>query len=603
MYAKSVYKTCETIARTLMGKPVYIIIDNTFDGMAALNLVDYNITFNPNAIAKALQTAHPQGYSADVEESFHIFLVLHEIAHFIFSPTYEQLLAAIAKYPEIPDELQGLDSNIVEDSLIQPVMSKQYPSRVFKKAWATGTPIIQGAIAAKDYIQTLDPNNVEGVLFYFVLRAYNLKDENVRSMWNNNPKLPWSQKTLDLFDTTITIADKEDRVDKSCGELSQSIYNDLLKSNINPQKKNQGNNQGQGNGQGQGQGQGQGSNQSGQSNGQGQSPVPKEVMDKAIREAAANLNKQLNASPTKQQQANVSNAQGGTGIGKSGKGAANFDAKFDADSVQRRLQDLDAGMMGEYQVGVTTIDNLNYAGRMNDLGKQLYQIVAPIFARIHNEEPYWRYGLEEGDEIDQDSLTDFFINKDMHIYKDFIKPRDARKFNITFFLDDSGSMEKRFKNCANILTALAHGFEEAEIATQIYLFSSTIRKIKDLSTWSSLNGDVSDILGAIINSYEDGGTNIVQGLEYYLQQESFDDRECVNIVFILTDGSVNNSGRAAQLVREMLNRKVYVKGIGLELGYNIDWIPDSKDYTQSEILNNLGPEIADFLDDIIHGKA
>jgi hypothetical protein len=598
-----------------MGMQLTLQQDYQFQGLAALNLLSLNIVINPQEVDKTLNEAYPNGYNSSVKEMFTIYLTLHEIGHYKFSPTWSQLEAAIKKESDIPDNLCALCSNIVEDCVIQRAMEKLYPSKIFKKAWAIGTPIIQGNIALKDYIKTLLPGNVQQMLFYFILRGYNLTDKDVQSRWNNDPRLPWSDKTIVSFETAITTVDPVERVGKSVSEFARNVYNDLKQNNLNPPPmpmpgQGQGQGQGsQGSGQQQGQqGQGQGQSQSAQTapNGQGgqqgqagqssgnRKPLSQAELDKMIQDAAAALNQKLNA--IKQQL--EANEQNNSGVHGSNTNTVS----------PRQLNDLDANVEAEFQVGQTSPESDQRYGKLNALGEQLFKIVAPIFARIHNEEPYWRKGLEDGEEIDEDALPDYFLTKDLHIYQDYCETREQRKINITFYLDDSGSMRGgQFVNCANILTALCHGFEETEIGTQIYLFGDSSRKVKDLTCPATLTGNVSNVLSALQQSYSGGGTSISDGLKHYLSQESFNDNEYINIIYILTDGCIWDTAEARQLIQELRNKGTYVKGIGLELGDSgirglRDWAGEATDYTQAGILRNLGDDIVDFIDDIIHHK-
>lgn len=630
------WKTCETIARTLMGMRIAIIEDYGFAGMAALNLLNQNIIVNPKTVEEHLKKVFPNGVPGDVKTYFSIFLTLHEVGHYFYSPTYEELMDACKRHPDIEGELQAFCSNVVEDCVIQRAMEKRFPSKKFKKAWATGTPIMQGEMEAKDYIDTLDPNNVHGMLFYFILRAYNIGNADVQSRWNNNPKLPWSDKTIALFDTSITTVNRLDRVDQSVGEFAKSVYDDLLQRGLNPppgpgqgpqgpggqggqgggqgqgpSQPGQGSGQGSGSGQGKdpqnGQGQGQGQNQ-GNSQGKGgtgagaptgrQQPLTKDQIDAAIKQAAAELNKQLNGdTATQQKRSSGADSSDPGPINKSIDGVDN-----------RQLEDIDADITSDIQVGTTDAESDKRYGKLNILGEELYKTIVPIFGRIHNEEPYWQTGLEEGEEIDQDALPDFFTQKDLHIYKDFHSTKENRKINVTFFLDDSGSMDgSLFVNCANILAALCHAFEETEIDTQIYLFGSSSRKVKDLSMHSYLSGNVSNVLSALNQAYEGGGTSIKDGLKHYIQQETFNDDEYINLIFILTDGCIWDTAEAAKLIADLQSRKVYINGIGLNLGDGDvrnfkQWCTNVKNYSPNEILKYLGDDIADFIDDIIHGK-
>ena len=101
------WKTCETIARTLMGMRIAIIEDYGFAGMAALNLLNQNIIVNPKTVDEHLQKVFPKGVPGDVKTYFSIFLTLHEVGHYFYSPTYDELIDACKRHPNIEEELQA----------------------------------------------------------------------------------------------------------------------------------------------------------------------------------------------------------------------------------------------------------------------------------------------------------------------------------------------------------------------------------------------------------------------------------------------------------------------------------------------------------------
>lgn len=601
------WNKAQIVASILAGKNIELRVNATYDGIAALNLPESYIIMNPDRIHAAL-VEKSSIYTTDMADNFLIFLVLHEIGHYLYSPTYKELTEAIAATPGLPNELQALCSNIIEDCIIQSLMKKRFPSKVFKQALNLGTDIIQGSVAATGWIDRLDPNNVHSLLFYFILRGYHRTNQEIQSKFHGSPKLPWSDKTLELFDTTTTIVNNKERVLQSCGELAKSIYQDLQQANLQMPTKasdqndqNQNKNQDQQQNQNQGQGQGQNQDQ-GQGQGQSQSrPMTKEELDKAIQEAAAQLNKQIQGATSQQAQEKAKQEQ------SHGTGSVDKGSMID----QRQLDDYDAGKLSGRPVGTTTPLQDKINGHLNALGLALYKNAAPIFARIHNEEPFWKYGLEDGEEVDEDALPDFVLIKDLHIYKEYCEIKENRKIDVTFFLDDSGSMRNEYKDqylqCANILAALCHAFEEADIATQIYIFSDNSVKVKDTSVVAQLNDNCSNILSALLYSYRGQDTNIRDGLQYYLQQESLNDDEYIHIVFILTDGVVSGRDQTRSLIQQLVDAHVYVKGIGLDLNdkaldYFRTWLPDAKNYTNDTIVNNLGPEIVNIIDDLVHKR-
>lgn len=613
------------IARTLMGKPVKVINDRSFPGEAAINLETYDIIYNPDMVAESLRNAQAYINSVnwkpyDYRELNSLFLFLHEIGHFKYSPTMLELKAAIAKNPDIPEEFQMFCSNAVEDSIIQRMFEKEYPSKIFTAAWRLCTPIHQGAVGAQEFLNNINAGtavlNVHNQIYYLILYAYNRHNPTIQNLYKE-PYMIWSEGTMEKFQIAFTTYNRVERLNASV-EFIKSAWNDIKNSGQDLMQQikvmmnaagsggedQQGQSgQGQG-GKGEGQDQSQGQPQDGQGGQGGQvKDLPQELKD-AIKKACEEFNKQINAGKEKQdkQEEQEQKAQ----------------ASKDLPQVDERvLDDLDNDMSSYIKLGGKPgncgEDGSQQAdmnqGKLNQLGSDLYKKVVPIFARIHNEEPYWKNGLEEGEEIDEYALADHYLSGDMRIFKDYIATKENRKINITYFLDDSGSMGgSLYTNCANILSALCHAFEEADITTQIYLFSNSCVKIKDKTeraVW--FQNDISNILATCKHAYRGGGTSIKDGLKHYLKQDIIDPEETINIVYILTDGELWDHGEAAELVQKIRARQGYVFGIGLNLGQSSmnnfgHWMGGQgvKNYSQTSIIHELGPDIVRTIDKIVH---
>lgn len=250
--------TCSHTCGMFLQKCATIYYNDDADAPAQIDLGSYEITMNPKLIAEEISdviqevvdAGHDTGEvfggimasfncfisdrcHSDTEQItavFKLFLTLHEIGHYLYSPD----IAMIKKYattycPQIPPELVMAVLNIVEDSFIQAQFRKEYPGRVYNEAFKLGQKYLQGDI--KGYGQHVIEDqtiNIQNKLYYFILRAYNEGEADVLNMWGHPEKLGWSKETVASFDEAQIFVDKESRCKYVTEELVPRIFADLV---------------------------------------------------------------------------------------------------------------------------------------------------------------------------------------------------------------------------------------------------------------------------------------------------------------------------------------------------------------------------------------
>lgn len=231
-----------------------VVYDDSFDGMAAIDIDSKRIIVNRDRILGMLLAAAPfvitniehfpflvgtDYYGRECFDTeqyvsmFACYLVLHEVGHYLYTVPasfVKQKAKEVCASMHIPFSFIFFVNNVVEDSFIQRRLQLDYPIPLYRDIFFLGTTIVQGPFSIVNFVKELSegkPLSIKDKLFYLILRAYNLFDKDVQSMFNNNPLIEWTPEALELFDKAITILDKENRCDFTTNQLVPCLFNIL----------------------------------------------------------------------------------------------------------------------------------------------------------------------------------------------------------------------------------------------------------------------------------------------------------------------------------------------------------------------------------------
>lgn len=254
-FLRNVYYSCWTKAELLSNlftRCNNIYYDNSYNGMAAIDVHSKRITVNRDKVFSVLTQAFPfvlsniEHFPHFVSKDFYseseyfnfeeyvsmfaCYLVLHEVGHYLYSvpaSVVREKAEEIRLSMRIPFSFIFFVNNVVEDSFIQRRLQLDYPMQLYRDIFFFGTTIIQGPFSVANFAKGLGegkPLSIKDKLFYLILRAYNLFDKDVQSMFNNNPLIEWTPEVLELFDKAITILNKEDRCDFTTNKLVPALF-------------------------------------------------------------------------------------------------------------------------------------------------------------------------------------------------------------------------------------------------------------------------------------------------------------------------------------------------------------------------------------------
>jgi len=235
---------------------ISIKFDNNFNGLAAINMINHKIVFNPRALVLKVIEANPLSVKdgdlisgsdyydmkstyKEFAEMYRDFCALHELGHYLYTDSIKNLKAyALELCPDLPGFLITYVNNVVEDSVIQKKFCMDFNTNYIIKVFKEGIRITQGALPVQSFtsiVKQVEAANISNFelnikqkLFWFIMKVYNEYDSDVQSMWNHPEYFAWSQETLDAFDTAIRITDTKLRCRYTVGTLCPLIYKDLL---------------------------------------------------------------------------------------------------------------------------------------------------------------------------------------------------------------------------------------------------------------------------------------------------------------------------------------------------------------------------------------
>lgn len=148
---------------------------------------------------------------------------------------------------------------------------------------------------------------------------------------------------------------------------------------------------------------------------------------------------------------------------------------------------------------------------------------------------------------------------------------NRRNFNLTFVLDNSGSMEgEPIELERQVLYAIASILHEGDVVSMV-TWNTANTVVLDSHGVSGSDDEV--LLSAIAELDSGGGTDLNGGLEagYELATGNYDE-EMLNRVILISDGQANAGITAVDLIAasadDAENEGIYLVGVGVGTGYN-----------------------------------
>ena len=602
-------------------------IDATLPAPAAIDASSRLIMFNPKLIFSLCvdifgRLEHMDYYKANVyyEGRIHTsnsyklsfifnkivkFLILHEAFHYCFTLSSDKFSQLVNQYcSELPESLVYFTYNVVEDSSIERLGVDIFYSKTLVDLVSFGIRLAQAG-SSDSYIDSCIKSNwsIRSKLYYFILRAYDLTNKDVQSMYNNNPNIGWSQETLDAFDTCISITDSTYRARYVCETLVHLIYKDLLvqpedNSNgqngpvdllsaqnlVDPsdkQEPSQDNNSSE-------EKDNESSNKDDSDNTSNSSNLDDASNKESKNSESDSKQDSKNANDT-DKSGSVSPSSSNKSIDKDIDSACKellqemFDSKNSHNNSDKSFCNSTESVNSKLSLEGFGVSRFNpcdvspyYDHHLSDQGIKLYNEFSACLQRLYNFTNGTCSNLEDGDEIDEDLLPSFFLEKNLAIYKSVIIRVKGKSYKIVFVADRSGSMSWCADTCIDILASLDQAFEDSNIKTCIYLFGSTSVLVKDFEDTFELDPSyTSRYVNGLKQLYdENGGTNPTDAvLELAHRADIYSDDELDTIVFYLTDGALNSDSVAPfkEAASILTNKGVHLFGIGINFDeYSLD---------------------------------
>ena len=248
--------------------------------------------------------------------------------------------------------------------------------------------------------------------------------------------------------------------------------------------------------------------------------------------------------------------------------------RIDEDSNQRS-QEHDARF--DYEIKEPELARNAFDACASKLGFLPSSLAETIKELKAESAPIELHYLSDGEEIDLDDYLDAASSgeKTMDVYRDEIVGREITDLAVSLLVDCSGSMRGResyFAYATSVLVSLA--CEEADVPYEIAAFSTggvlyVKRFDEDRETTRELLGTVysaaQTYYGSIIRETVNlwGGTDLEGALPIMLENLRKDERKKAKLLFIITDGLVNNPERIGRMVADAREKGIVVVGVGV----------------------------------------
>ena len=672
--------TCSHTFGMFLKKNCSIHYSDNAPAAALINMETFEMTMNPNIIATEISnifiniletegdlnklfetylfnnTKNIYSSSEELTKLFKLYLTLHEIGHYLYSPsatTSLQYYKGYCKEIEIkptkkmkaPMELAFFVTNVVEDMFIQQQFRRDYPGRTYDLAFRFGQIHSQGNISeyGKHVVED-ETMSIHNKLYYFILRGYNEFDANILNMFGHPEKLGWSQKTCQAFDLAQTYVDKLSRLKYTMEVVVPLVFKDLIEevkangeeegessgslvqedkirisdsensnSSSKPQKnqkdkKEEENTETNSNSSSQKQEESDSSEKSSNKSSNESSEekdseesqskdITEETKEKSDKKSEEELFKEFEEAVKKACDELNKHLDETKKREDAPKGA--LKPNSDINILKRKMDAIGCSIKewDEYK---------NSGGYLDAQTMELYDSCSAYFSKLYNMEDYTIHRLEQG-EIDPTTMIEWYTEKNHQIYSVDIKTNQGRTFQIIFILDMSGSMGLRFTDSSKIIAAMAHALDDVRIPTAIYLFDDDSVQVKKLNDPVILNGNDSSVFATLINNRTGGCTNPTGAFDALLYDPTYQTDD-TKIVFFLTDGMMD-SKKVEESVHYDI-QELSQRGNWFFMCIGIDFDDDDlerlslfttpavcRSYTRREIVEKLGEDIYNIIVD------
>lgn len=571
---------------------------------ASIQTANRAITFNPVLIAEMLYKLRFElklvdsndklddncGYRYTLVEYIKTFLLLHEIGHWLYTASPQDVVPLAQEYcKEFPLELAMYLYNVVEDSIIQRLFMLEYRGSFYRKCFDIGICCFQGAEAVKTYTSNLEQSNysIRTKLFYFIIRSYNLHNSEVQAMFNIPDKIGWSEETLNAFDIAITTIDKLDRA-KYCMEvLAPLVFKDLVEQideegdtqsgsgSLLEQDKlytnNNSNSSSNSDTSGTSSSDSSSSSGSSSNNSEDQQSSNSNTEETSVSESN---NSSEDSNETKEPQSLVDKiTEACKELNKSINAKDNPEEISAPPTLKPQTNTLATGCnVKDHSSHI----NSNHSAKMNNLTMNAYSNALNVLDKIFTMSNTTLRGLDQG-ELDEDELYTYYTEKNLNIYMQEHKVKQDKKVAAYFVLDNSGSMDrdKRFEYSSAAFIGLIHALEDIQIKCCLLSFGETVRLIKKFDDPVSFLGTESPLqysVNTYVSNLEDD-TNLFPALEYISNDDTFlsSDPDLCKVVIIATDGATNKEEACAELAQQ-ISSEALVFGVGLDMHNYEDYL-------------------------------
>ena len=597
------------------GSGVNVQFDDTIEAPAQIDMTDFRITLNPKMIAEIFQKNFPEVddyiYESQELSIMVVGFVLHEIAHYLYSPGPVQMEEAYKKFSfysdngeikPVPVGFVSLTSNFVEDSHIQTQFLKDFPSKLYYKAIQMLQNIIQGGEGLKEYEEALKQGmlSVENQLFYLILRAYNPDNGSIKNFFGHRELFAFSDISLKKFDEALFHINTDERCKYVAGTVAPSLYEDLknfYKDNPPPPPP------------------------------PGKPPIGPGGDPPIDGQPPIGPGGDPPVDPPTDPPIGPG-GQPGNNPPKEPKDPIDIDEKIGQaiDNIMKKIfENKNRGELKDDKKKKTSAKGHAAAGSgcfchpLTGEATSIGQVIGDMYtefsanlSKIHNIENTRETRLDEGDRIDVDLLPEFEMEGNLDIYEENLNLVQNKNIVCSFIVDASGSMgmHGRSTQCKALTTSICHALEDIGMKTSVILFADCADLVKDYDEPLVFESGRSNLLYALSKYWRSGGTS-PSGAFHMLEEMgtgSSCDEDTIKILFFITDGETSKSEKkqVMESVDNLTAAGWLIFPIGID--FNRDTIEEIeemlngikvKNYTSSELSTKLPEDLYNVLEDQI----
>lgn len=623
-----------------------ILQTDTECSLAAINMKNFTIFYNPNGLEKAIKDYKKEtGETIDIQDFFHGTL-LHEVSHCKYSPTSSAEKEAAKVLPSnIPFSFTHHVNNVIQDGVIQWLSVKDHDCELYQRSFKALQKVIQGKNSFENMKNAYDYRgflNWTSMLFYLILKVYNETDQDVQDF---GVKIGFRPETLGAVNTAISMgADKDSCLKYTVETVVPMLYEDIKAAYeaqpLEPDKDEDEEENEDGDGQGQ--------DQSGPAAepdpfSKDKNPDTEDSSDSSEDEddqedQSGDHNQDGKSADPSQCGSDTDNKDSSEGdASENGKSDEDFNKRLEEACKELSSQGLDdenrqeapesswnhftEEEIAEILSGIfdapTEINNDNEVidtrehsiySKMSAYAVAYYNSLSRTLARINNIHDEHEVRLSEGESIEEEIINEFYTDLNMDIWqKDTKKVRD-KNIVVTIMIDHSGSMRgDRWNRSRDLCVALCHAFEEVDVKTEIYSFGTYSHIIKKFDDKAILVNSFHSSVNLNLNNLTNwGGTNPMPVLKYITSSPRYNDLddETIKILYFITDGGVDNPRLSQPLFQRLKEKGWNIFGVALDCveDFAQDAIGASgiaKSYNTETLITELGDEIYQLIVDNI----